>query len=165
MLQVFYGTDRTAVRDATQKASEAIGVAPTIVDYAAFVPGAVASSTGAASLFGGSEVFILDTPSDSDEFETEVLGNLADMAASANVFIILESVILADAKKKYGKHAAKVEEFNAVKAERFNSFALAEALAKKDKKKTNPYLSITNWFEQGNMVDILRDANHKEYKK
>ena len=36
---------------------------------------------------------------------------------------------------------------------------------KKDKKKTNPYLSITNWFEQGNMVDILRDANHKEYKK
>ena len=134
MLQVFYGTDRTAVRDAAQNASEAIGAAPTIIDYAVFVPGTVASSTGAASLFGGSEVFILDTPSDIVEFETEVLGNLADMAASSNVFIILESAILADAKKKYGKHAVKVEEFTAVKAERFNSFALAEALAKKDKK-------------------------------
>ncbi len=134
MLKVFYGTDRTAVRDAAQKEYEKVGVAPTIIEDMTYVSGAVASAVGAASLFGGTECFVLDTPSGDDDFEKEVTGSLKELAASQNIFIVLESALLADAKKKYGKHTTTIEEFAATKSERFNSFAIAEALAKKDKK-------------------------------
>ena len=134
MLKVFYGTDRTAVRDAALKEYEAVGVMPTIIEDNAYVSGAVASAVGASSLFGGAECFVLDTPSGDGDFESEVVGSLKELAASQNIFIVLEGALLADAKKKYSKHADTVEEFSATKAERFNSFALAEALAKKDKK-------------------------------
>ena len=134
MLKVFYGTDRTAVRDAALKESETLGVSPTIIEDITYVTGAVGSAVGAASLFGGTECFVLDTPSGDEDFETEVLQNLKELAESQNIFIVLESALLADAKKKYGKHATTIEEFAATKSERFNSFAIAEALAKKDKK-------------------------------
>jgi DNA polymerase III delta subunit len=134
MLQVFFGTDRTAVYDAAKAASEARGVIPTNLDETNYETGAVASLIGAISLFGGMECFIIDTPSSSEEFYTEVSQSLADMAASSNLFIIIEGALLTDPKKKYTKHAEVIEEFQASKEERFNVFLIAEALAKKDKK-------------------------------
>lgn len=134
MLFVFFGTDRTAIRDAAQKEIEKVGVTPTAIDESNYAEGSVLGAVGANSLFGGAECFLLDTPSSDASFEAEVNGALADMAESSNVFIVLEGPLLADAKKKYGKHATKVEEYNAEKAERFNTFTIAEALAKKDKR-------------------------------
>ena len=134
MLQVFYGTDRTAVRDAAHKEYQKLGLIPTVIEESTYVTGSVASAVGASSLFGGSECFLLDTPSGDDDFQAEVMGSLKELSESQNIFIVLESALLADPKKKYGKYASKVEEFTATKAERFNSFTLAEALAKKDKK-------------------------------
>lgn len=134
MLAVFYGTDRRKVRDAAQQVIEKSGVVPTTVDESVYAAGAVASAVGAASLFGGAECFLLDTPSSDDDYEEEVLGALAEMAASVNTFVILEGALLADKKKKYTKHATTLEEFTADKAERFNVFQIAEAFAKKDKK-------------------------------
>ena len=134
MLKVFYGTDRTAVRDAAQKEYETIDIMPTVIEDTTYVSGAVASAVGAASLFGGTECFIFDTPSGDEDFESEVIGSLKELVASENIFIILEGALLADAKKKYGKYATTIEEFTVDKAERFNSFAIAEALAKKDKR-------------------------------
>lgn len=133
MLLVFFGTDRTAVRDAANKESGKVGVAVTVIDEASYSAGAVSSAVGASSLFGGVECFLLDTPSDIEEYEREVYGALADMSTSENVFIVMESTLLADAKKKYGKYTVPTE-FTADKAERFNSFAIAEALAKRDKR-------------------------------
>lgn len=46
----------------------------------------------------------------------------------------MEGRLLAAAKKKYEKHAAEAKESNTEAAERFNTFSLAEALAKRDKK-------------------------------
>ncbi len=134
MLAVFYGTDRKAVRDAGKAYTDNAGVPVTVIDESIFVVGQIASSIGAASLFGGAECFLLDTPSSDEEFETEVVGSLAEMAASSNIFVILEGQLLADAKKKYAKHASAMEDFAAVKEERFNVFQIAEAFAKKDKK-------------------------------
>lgn len=133
MLYVFFGTDRTAVRDAAHGATQVVAT-PTMIDEESFAVGAITSSVGAMSLFGGMEGFIIDTPSSDDVFAGEVISNLEEMARSENLFVVMEGPLLADAKKKYGKHAVKIEEFTAVKAERFNSFALADALAKKDKK-------------------------------
>jgi DNA polymerase III delta subunit len=134
MLYVFYGTDRKKVRDAAQKEIEKTGVTPTIIDESGYSEGLVASAVGAASLFGGAECYLLDTPSSDGSFSSEVLGALAEMAASGNTFVIMEEALLADLKKKYGKCAATIEEFAATKAEDFNRFAITEALAKKDKK-------------------------------
>lgn len=134
MLKVFYGTDRTAARDAAREATASYQGAVTVIDDMSFVPGEVASSVGATSLFGGSECYLLDTPSNDSEFYEEVKTHLGDMADSGNTFVILENSLLADQKRAYSKFAGSMEEFNADKPERFNSFAIAEALAKKDKK-------------------------------
>lgn len=134
MLALFYGTDRKAVRDAGKKYTDNVGVSVTVVEESNYVPGEVVASVGATSLFGGVECFLIDTPSSDEDFNEEVIASLADMAASTNVFVVLEGQLLADAKKKYAKHATTVEEFTAEKEERFNVFQIAEALAKKDKK-------------------------------
>ena len=133
MLFVFFGTDRTAVRDAAHKESEKLGVSPIVIDETTYNFGAVSSAVGASSLFGGVECFLLDTPSDIEDFEKEVYGALSEMASSQNVFIVMERALLADAKKKYSTYVVPLE-FSADKVERFNSFAIAEALAKKDKR-------------------------------
>lgn len=134
MLKVFFGTDRTKVRDAVQAACDIVVGAKTIIDDSSYEPGQLGNALGANSLFGGEQCFVLDTPSGEEIFFTEVLGSLKEMAESQNTFIILEGSLLADPKKKYAKHAKEITEFSLDKVERFNAFGLAEALAKKDKK-------------------------------
>jgi DNA polymerase III delta subunit len=136
MLGIFFGTDRKTVRDeAANFLSTAVPhVAADTIDATNYQPGQLPNLASAQSLFGGVEAYILDTPSADSEFETEVQEHLAQLAASENVFVILESRLLVAAKKKYEKHAETTKECNAEKADRFNAFSLAEALAKRDKK-------------------------------
>jgi DNA polymerase III delta subunit len=134
MLKVFYGTDRTKVRDAAQVACDLVVGVQTIIDDSSYEPGQLSNALGANSLFGGEQCFVLDTPSGEEVFFTEVLASLKEMAESQNTFIVLEGGLLADPKKKYAKHANEIAEFSLDKVERFNAFGLAEALAKKDKK-------------------------------
>ncbi len=138
MYVVFFGTDRGRVRDAATAHIEAKMPADatlTTITATDYQPGQVADALGASSLFGGSEWFAFDTPADNAEFEEAVKESLAEMAESSNTFIILEGALLAAAKKKYSKHTDTLTEFAAEKVERFNSFALAEALAGKDKRR------------------------------
>lgn len=137
MLALFYGTDRTAVRDSAQAYLRDKGLGEgvaTQVGDSEYSVGRIVESIAAQSLFGGVEFYVLDTPSNDSEFESEVVGNLKELATSENIFVVLENSLLAPARKKYEKHAESVEEKTADKAERFNTFAIAEALAKKDKK-------------------------------
>jgi hypothetical protein len=134
MLLVFFGTDRTAVRNEAQLVIEELGVTPTTIEDASYTPGIISGAVGTSSLFGGTECFLLDTPSSEEAFEEEAKTLLAEMADSQNTFIVLEGPLLADAKKKYTKYAQVVKEYTAEKEERFNVFAIAEAFAKKDKR-------------------------------
>ena len=136
MLAVFYGTDRTAVpnRAASFLKEKMPHVSADTIDGTNAAVGELGTLVDAQSLFGGVEVYIIDTPSANTEFETEVTEHLANMAQSHNVFVVLESGLLAAARKKYERHATEVEEFIAEKPERFNTFAMADALAKRDKK-------------------------------
>jgi DNA polymerase III delta subunit len=138
MYVVFFGTDRGGVRDAATAYFDA-NLPPdgtlTTIDAADFEPGQLEDALGATSLFGGSEWFVLDSPSGNPDFAEEVNGSLAELSESGNTFVILEGSLLAPAKKKYAKAALEMKEFTAEKKERFNSFALAEALAGKDKRK------------------------------
>jgi DNA polymerase III delta subunit len=137
MLHVYYGSDRQKVRDTAGDFIEQ-HLSPegtlTTIDADSFVSGQVADALGASSLFGGEEWFLLDTPSANVDFQTEVQDSLTEMSASANTFIILEGALLAPAKKKYAKHAASCTEYMAPKNERFNTFAMADALANKDRR-------------------------------
>jgi DNA polymerase III delta subunit len=137
MYTVFFGTDRTKVRDQAtlyiEKHFPSDGTLTTF-DSQSFVSGQIADALGATSLFGGAEWFVLDTPFANPDFAQEVTAALKEMNESVNTFIILEEALLAPAKKTYGKFAASVEEFTAPKNERFNTFAMAEALAQKDKR-------------------------------
>jgi DNA polymerase III delta subunit len=138
MYVVYFGTDRTRVRDAVgeyvEKNFPADGTLTTL-DAQSFASGQIADALGASSLFGGDEWFVLDTPSANPDFEEEVKSSLKEMSESTNTFIVLEGALLAPAKKAYGKYALSSEEFVAEKAERFNTFGMAEALAQKDKRR------------------------------
>lgn len=137
MLKLYFGTDRQGVRDAASAFSDA-NLAPdgtlTTIDTQNYNPGVIADALGASSLFGGEEWFLIDTPAADADLAEEVKTNLAEMAASANTFLILEEALLAPAKKTYAKHADSSEEFTAAKNERFNTFAMADALAQKDRR-------------------------------
>jgi DNA polymerase III delta subunit len=134
MLTVFFGSDRKTVVDKAQAAAEATGVEPIIIEAADFYPGQCIELATATSLFSESLVYFIDTPSSQTDFETECISALPDFAISPHQFYILEGPLLAVAKKKYAKYATQTEEYNATKAERFNTFALADAFCKKDKK-------------------------------
>lgn len=138
MLHVYYGTDRQAVRDAANFYID--GQLPadgtlTTLDVSSYEVGQLADALGATSLFGGAEWYLIDSPSDSTDFNAEVSDNLAAIAESHNMFIVLEGALLATAKKSYSTHASVCEEFTAAKAERFNTFGMADALAARDRRK------------------------------
>jgi len=137
MLKLYFGTDRQKVRDAATNFLESHMSSDgtvTTLDAQSFVSGQIADALGAASLFGGEEWFVIDTPAADPDMAQEATSSLKEMSESQNTFLILEGALLAPAKKLYAKHAASSEEFIAVKNERFNTFAMADALAQKDRR-------------------------------
>lgn len=130
MLRVHYGTDTAAVREAAFAAASV--ATPDLVTEDGYQPGQLADVVGGTSLFGEHRVSIIDTPT--EEMEAELTPLLAAMAASEDTFIIIEGPLAAAAKKRYAKHTTELFEHTAVKAERFNTFALVEPLAHKHKK-------------------------------
>lgn len=134
MLKVFYGTDVHRVRSAAFAC--VAQVAPEqpaeVIDTETYQPGQLADAVGGASLFGETRVTVIDTPADA--LAEELITSLPALAESADTFVVIEGSLLAAAKKRYQKYAAECTEFAAEKTERFNTFALADALARKDKK-------------------------------
>lgn len=138
MLYVFSGSDRHAARAALDDflaAKRPADAQLTTIEAREYQPGQLADALGATSLFGGSEWFIIDTPSEEATCHEDVLAARQEMADSANTFLILEGPLLAAERKKYQTYATQVEEFAATKPEQFNRFALAEALASRDKRR------------------------------
>lgn len=134
MLEVYFGSDRKAVVDAGMSAARAHGFEVVVIDEYGFVPGQLTELVASESLFGGSQMYVLDTPSSTSDFNDACEEALADMATSKNHFYILETTLLAGAKKKYTKHASKVEEFSAERAESFNVFGIADAFARRERR-------------------------------
>lgn len=137
MLEVYFGNDTDAVRQHALKRSAALkaaGVEVSTVTGDQYQSGMLRDAVGANSLFGGALGFVVDTPSSEVDLQTEVTEQLEAMAASEHVFVVIEGPLLAAAKKPYQKHAATLEEFKKAASERFNTFAMADALATKNKK-------------------------------
>lgn len=137
MLRLFYGTDTISVRQAGYAALDACATAgadTTVIESTAYQQGLLADIAGGISLFGSGAAYLIDTPSERSEFYEDVLNALPLLAASPHTFIVIEGALLADQRKKFAKQQAELTECKAEKKDSFNVFALADALARRDKK-------------------------------
>lgn len=87
-------------------------------------------------LFHSARVVVLDGVFVNTGHKTDVLGHLAEIAASEHVFFIREVKLSSPEIKKMEKYAQKVIEYSVkeTKKEPLNSFALADALLARNKK-------------------------------
>lgn len=132
MLSVYFGTDTNRVRAAAFAAATADGVTPTTLTGETYEPGALADIVAARSLFTEMQVILIDTPREMLAEELSAL--LPAMANGSDRYIVIEGPLLTAAKKKYAEHTDALHEYTAPKTERFNTFTLADALARKDKR-------------------------------
>ena len=137
MYSVHYGKDTIAVRNAAQKVAEVArqaGAVVTVFDADSFMPGMVRDAAGATSLFGEAQCYILDTPSADAGYAEEVADLISEVVESPHTLVVIEGEIPAEQKKPYKKYATEFVEYKAPAVERFNTFVLADSLARKDKR-------------------------------
>ncbi len=137
MFSVIYGNDDSAVRNALLKktgSAAALGVVVTQIDGDNYTPGVFSDAVGGTSLFGEAMLFVVDAASAKADFKAELIESLSALKDSPHEFIVIEGALLAPEKKVYAKFTDTLEEYKAPAAERYNVFAMADSLAKKDKK-------------------------------
>ncbi len=99
---------------------------------------------GASSLFGEEGVYLARNILAEDESLLEVFPELVE---SASLFIFEEESATADVKKRAKEAGANVQEGKAEAKERLNTFALADALGTRDKKKA--WALLIEFLRQG----------------
>ena len=136
MLYIYYGNNQDEVRKRalarvalmTQGARE-----PVRITGDEYQEGVLTELAGGASLFGGTEVILLDTPSEREDFHTAVFENLELLKQSSHTFVLIEHSLTAGEKKdgmKYGEECVEIKE----EKEKLNIFALSDALSERNKK-------------------------------
>lgn len=92
---------------------------------------------GGQGLFSARYIIELRRIFDDATASDTVIGALAELAESPNVFIWVEPSVTAGHAKRIEKYAAKVQEFTVREKPKieYNAFALADALGERDKKK------------------------------
>lgn len=137
MLHLFFGDDAVTVRqkaNAFADKSAQGGMKIVRIEPESYEVGSIAHAVGSMSLFGEKTLYLIDTPSLEEELNKEVEEMLGAMRESETVFVVIETKLLAAAKKTYEKFTNTSEEIKGVKEASFNVFALADSLSQKDKK-------------------------------
>lgn len=134
MLHVYYGSDIELVRSKALNLLQASQAQIERIEPTSYAPGLLPSLLGASPLFGEASVYLLDGPGGDELFFEECLSLAKELAASGSLFVIIEKTVLAAAKKKFEAAGATILEFKKAAKEEFNAFAMADALAKKDKR-------------------------------
>lgn len=138
MLSVFFGNDVSLVRKNAFDFMRTHMDGDTLVTHITtdqYVSGMLVDLAGGSSLFGATQMILVDTPSEDPLVFDEVMSELALMKESSNNFILIEESLLAANKKKIETHATHIEESILPKTEKFNAFALTDAFLLRDKKK------------------------------
>lgn len=136
-LHIFTGTDTIAVREKAHELvaeKEADGASVRLVEAGDYAPGMLASAARAVSLFGGTELYLLDGVLENDEAVEELEATADALARSAHAFVVIEQKLPAPLAKVLKKHAETFYEAKAESGREFNVFSLADALARRDKK-------------------------------
>lgn len=136
MLYVFYGNNEREVRVRAHEQAAALcdGGAPyEVITSDNASPELIDDAIGATSLFRTHEVFVLDMISDDATLFEALLARAAPLEQSRNHFVVIERTLLAAAKKQLCARAVVCEEY-VQESQKYNAFALADALASRNKK-------------------------------
>jgi DNA polymerase III delta subunit len=138
MLHVFFGNDTETVRRSAYAKIEELrkhsaSLAVSQLEATAYVTGQLLALSATVSLFGGEEAYIIDTPEENLVYKEELLRDATALARSPVHFIVITGPLLAPEKKALLK-ADSQNEYKREALVRFNSFSLAEALSRKDKR-------------------------------
>ncbi len=137
MISVFFGNDHVGVR---KKAFDAVlilrenGADVADLTRETYSRSALIDLAQSTSLFGTARVVVLDSLKDQPEFFEEVQSELDMLSASETHFVVIEGPLLAGEKKAFEKSGAKMAECTKKENERFNTFSLADALVRRDRK-------------------------------
>lgn len=141
MIYLFYGTDTEKAREKAHALMDAlVAKKPDALvfklDAETWSRSEMEGLLGSEGLFQKSNIVFLNRVLENEEAEEYVLGALAELEASPNMFIVLEGGLTKAVIGKFEKKASKVQEFaTAAKAKKeFNAFAMADALGNRDKK-------------------------------
>lgn len=138
MFYMYYGSDTGKVRENAYARFNSYvekGYGSERINDGSYETGMLRDALGATSLFGEKRVVLVDMPSENKELNEEFFSLLGEMTESDTVFVCIEGELKAPERKKLEKHAKELSEFTGEKIERFNTFALADALVSRDKKK------------------------------
>lgn len=142
MLYLFYGTDHDKLRATLERFRTALRTKRPdaelfkLDDPDQLTAGVIEELATSRGLFEHKYIVQLDRILESAEAKELVSQYAASLAASENVFLVVEGELDAPTRKKLEKHAADVFAFpvTAKKQEEYNAFRLADALGKRDKK-------------------------------
>lgn len=141
MLYVFSGANTVRVRSEAYvflDAYEAKGVRAEYVGPELISEDFLRDRVSAQSLFDATtarDITLFDTPSEKSGALDALIAYAEALAQSEDIFVIIEQKLLAAPAKVLKAHAEKfVEVKDAAEGERFNVFALSDALARRDKK-------------------------------
>lgn len=136
MLYVVYGSDSVKVRKEAHALIERVrpGVPIEQVSAEEYSTEYLESLVGAVALFSVVPVFLLDSVSDDEMLFEDLLNHAGALGESPNTFVVLERSLGVSAKKVLTPCAREVIEVAGAKEERFNTFVLADALLRRDKK-------------------------------
>jgi hypothetical protein len=138
MLSVFFGNDVSLVRKNAfdfMRTHMDVDTLVTHITTDQYREGVLVDLAGGSSLFGVTQMILIDTPSEDTFVFDAVMEGLALMKESSNNFVLIEGSLLAASKKKIEAHATHIEESTLAKTEKFNAFALTDAFLLRDKKK------------------------------
>ena len=136
MLRVFVGNDVVAVRKETHEFLDKCAGEVTRITSENYAPGMLDEYISAQSLFGGQEgPVVLDFLSERDGALESIDEVLSDLAAASRMFVYIDIKPKAAREKLLRMHAEMYQDVEeGVGSEKFNTFALADAFAHKDKK-------------------------------
>src|SRR3989338_3748959 len=137
MLFLYTGTDRkkayaameAALKKSTKKDSRTVRITD------ANAPADLTAAFGGGGMFGGSRVVVLNGVLANEEMRTVLLGSLARMRDSEEIFFVLEEKPDAATRKQIEKYAQHSERYDKPAEKKSGDiFAIANALRRADKK-------------------------------
>ncbi|MCW9054917.1 MAG: hypothetical protein OQJ98_03005 [Candidatus Pacebacteria bacterium] len=141
MIYLFYGTDTQRSRVKLHKLLDALakkrpGAELFFVTLENSDAYHLAELTGSQGLFEQKYIVVFDQLFADKDKKEELTGAFKEMQTTEHMFIFLEGKLDKKTLTRFEKYAEKVEEFTAkeTKKERFNTFALADALGGRDRK-------------------------------
>ena len=136
MLYVYYGNNNNEVRKqalACVSRTAKDEKKPIRITADEYREGVLTELAEGASLFGGTETILIDTPSEEEDFQSAVFENLELFKNSQHTFVLIETTLTAGQKKECERCAEECVLISTEKGKP-NVFALSDALCERNKK-------------------------------